>query len=178
MENAVSKTKLMSPAGFLAVACSALAAGCATEPVGPTVQVYPAPNKPFEVFQGEQEACKQYASQQVAGQVDQANSRGVGETLVGAALGAGLGAAVGGGRGAGIGAAAGGVVGADAGAGSSENAQHRIQRQYNIAFSQCMYAKGNQVVGYRVYAPPPPVYVSPGYAPPPPPPGYYPPPPQ
>jgi uncharacterized protein YcfJ len=155
------------------LAALAVLAGCATEPMGPTVQVLPAANKPFEAFQDDQSVCKQYASQQVAGQVDKANSQGVGEAVITTALGAGLGAAIGGGRGAGIGAAGGGIVGADIGSGTSSRADRSIQYQYNLAYSQCMYSKGNQVVENR-----PRVYVpAPYYAPPPPPPGYYYPPP-
>src|SRR6266481_941795 len=41
-------------------------AGCAMAPVGPTVSVFPAPYKPFEVFQQDQYACGQYAGSQVA----------------------------------------------------------------------------------------------------------------
>jgi hypothetical protein len=158
-------------------ACLAVILGlsaCATEPMGPTVQVLPAPNKPFDAFQDDQVVCKQYASQQISGQVDRANERGVGAAVIGTALGVGLGAAVGGGRGAGIGAAGGAIVGSDVGAGTSSREDHSIQHQYNIAYSQCMYSKGDQVVQPqpRVYVPAP-VY----YYPPPPPPGYYPPPP-
>ena len=182
----MSTTRLSSPIKILAVACASLAAACATEPTGPTVQVLPAQNKPFEVFQQEQATCKQYASDQIAGKVDAANERGLGAAVLTTALGAGLGAAVGGGRGAAIGAGAGGVVGSNIGANSSAQQDRSIQGQYNMAYSQCMYAKGNQVVNYspppRVYyvqpAPPPPVYYPPpppAY-PPPPPPGYYPPP--
>jgi uncharacterized protein YcfJ len=169
----------------LGLACAAVVlAGCATEPMGPTIQVMPAQNKPFEVFQNDQVVCKQYASQQIAGQVDAANEKGVGAAVLTTALGAGLGAAVGGGRGAAIGAGAGGVVGADVGASGSEGAQHSIQRQYNNAYAQCMYSKGNQVVNPAprpVYVAPQPVYVAPPppayyYPPPPPPPAYYPPP--
>lgn len=172
------------------LACAGLLAACAAEPIGPTVQVLPAQNKPFEVFQQEQATCKQYASQQIAGQADAANNRGVGAAVLTTALGAGLGAAIGGGHGAAIGAAGGGLVGADIGAGQSAGADRSIQHQYNLAYSQCMYAKGDQVVNYqrpRVYytaPPPPPVYYAappppPAYypaPPPPPPPGYYPPP--
>jgi len=171
----VSKAKISSPIKLLAVACAALASACATEPVGPTVQVYPAQNKPFEVFQNDQATCKQYASQQIAGQVDKANENGLGAAVIGTALGAGLGAAVGGGRGAGIGAAGGALVGSDVGAGSSSSAQYQIQHQYNLAYAQCMYAKGDQVIGYRPYSPP--VYAAPPPGYPPPPPGYPPPPP-
>lgn len=168
----------------LALGSSLLLSACATQPLSPTVQVFPAPNKPFEVFQGEQAQCEQYANQQVAGRADAANQRGLGEAVLTTALGAGLGAAVGGGRGAAVGAAAGGIVGADVGSNSSSRDDRSIQHQYNMVYSQCMYSKGDQVVGYapRTYAPPAPVYYpqQPAYAPPPyaPPPGYYPPPPQ
>ncbi len=172
----------------------AMVAGCAEAPLGPTVQVMPGSNKPFEAFQQDQAACKQYASSQVSGQADNANAKAVGTTLLGAALGAGLGAAVSGGRGAGVGAAGGGVVGTAIGANNSQRAQGGIQQQYDNAYSQCMYAKGNQVIQPApvqpvvvypapppavYYAPPPAVYYAPpppaGYAPPPP--AGYPPPP-
>lgn len=149
--------------------------GCASTPMGPTVQVMPGKDKPFDVFAQEQASCKQYATQEVGGQAEEANQRAIGAGLLTTALGAGLGAAVGGGRGAGIGAAAGGVVGTGIGASNSQHTQLSIQQQYNNAYSQCMYAKGNQVVQPPapvavirptvVYAPPPPAVV---YAPPPP----------
>ena len=60
-------------------------------------------------------------------------------------LGAGLGGAIGGGHGAGIGAASGAIAGtAVAGVGSSRELG-TLQRRYDIAYSQCMYAKGNRV---------------------------------
>jgi len=145
--------------------------GCAATPMGPTVQVMPGSNKPFQVFQQDVESCKQFATSQVSGQADSANERAILGTLLGAGLGAGLGAAVGGNHGAGVGAAAGGALGAGMGAGSSERAQIPIQTQYNNSYTQCMYAKGNQVPGAVVgvtYMPPPPVVVvTPGYAAPP-----------
>jgi hypothetical protein len=43
-------------------------------------------------------------------------------------------------------------VGANAGYGASWT----IQRRYDIAYQQCMYAKGNQIPGFpAAYAPPP-----------------------
>ena len=148
------------------------------QPMGPTVQVLPGPNKPFDVFQNDQALCKQYADQQVAGQAEAANQRGLGEAALTTVLGTGLGAAVGGGRGAGVGAAAGSLVGANVGASTSSKAGASIQQQYNNAYGQCMYAKGNQLPAPppapRVYvAPPPAVYypATPVYAAPPP--GYY-----
>jgi YmgG-like glycine-zipper protein len=159
-----------------------LLAGCAAQPLGPSVAVMPAPNKPFELFQQDQALCKQYADGQVGGQAQAANNQALGGAVLGTVLGAGLGAAVGGGRGAGIGAASGAVVGTGIGASSSSNSQYGIQRRYDLAYSQCMYSRGNQVPGYEpaYSAPPPP----PGNYPPPssgnyppPPPGNYPPPP-
>ena len=163
---------------------------CAATPLGPRVQVMPGPNKPFEVFQQEQAMCKQYAENQVAGQADAANTRAVGEAVIGTVLGAGLGAAVGGGRGAGVGAATGTVMGSAMGAGESQRSQMGIQHQYDNAYAQCMYSKGNQVVQppaptvvqpMVVYPAPPPVIYAPPpgtvYAPPPPPASAPPPPP-
>jgi hypothetical protein len=150
--------------------------GCVQQPLGPTVQVMPAPGKPFDVFQQDQAVCKQYADQQTAGGAQQANNQQVLTGVVGTVLGAGLGAAVGGGRGAAIGAGAGAVAGTAYGAAPAGYAQMNLQQRYDASYSQCMYAHGDQVPGYEPapppgYAPPPP----PGY--PPPPPGYQPPPP-
>lgn len=125
----------------------ALLAGCAQTPMGPTIPVMPGPGKSFDAFQYDQAGCKAFAEQTVAGQAQNANMRGVGAAALTTALGAGLGAAIGGGRGAGIGAASGALGGTAIGAGMSSNEQMSIQDQYNNAFAQCMYAKGNQVPG-------------------------------
>jgi uncharacterized protein YcfJ len=145
----------------LGVSALALLAGCVTQPMGPQVSVMPAPNKPFEVFQQDQGVCSQYAGQQVSGAANQANSNAFGTAVLGTILGAGLGAAIGGGPGAAIGAASGAVGGTIVGSGPSGYAQYGIQQQYDAAYSQCMYAKGNQVPGYYSqgggsFAPPPP----------------------
>jgi uncharacterized protein YcfJ len=153
-----------------ALAAILLLDACASEPLGPTVAVMPAPGKPFNAFQDDQAICRQFADQQVQGGAQQANNRQVGTALVGTLLGAGLGAAIGGGRGAAIGAGAGALGGTAVGAGPSQSAQYSLQQRYDLGYSQCMYSRGNQVPGY---APP---SASPGY-PPPPPPGYPPPPP-
>ncbi len=133
-----------------------LCAGCVVAPTGPTIGVMPAPNKPFPVFQQDQSVCEQYASDQVAGGAAQANNQEVETAVIGTALGAGLGAAVGGGRGAAVGAGTGAVVGTAVGAQPEGYAQWNLQQRYNYAYAQCMYAKGNQVPGYPVTAPPPP----------------------
>jgi hypothetical protein len=142
-------------------ALSLLLAGCAQTPLGPTVQVMPGPGKSFDAFQYDQASCKQFAQQAVAGQAENANMRGVGGAALTTVLGAGLGAAIGGGRGAGIGAASGALGGAGIGAMSSSGQQGGIQEQYNNAFAQCMYAKGEMVPGYgpmMVQPSPPPYY--------------------
>ena len=129
------------------LALSAVLAACAGPPPGPTVQVMPPPNKPFDVFASDQAYCKQYADQQVSGQAQSANNQAVGTAVIGTLLGAGLGAAIGGGQGAAIGAASGAVGGTALGAANSQGQQGSIQQQYDNAYAQCMYAKGNQVPG-------------------------------
>jgi hypothetical protein len=156
---------------------------CATEPMGPTVAVMPAPGRPFEAFQSDQAVCKQFASGQIQGGAQQANNQQVGTAVLGTLLGAGLGAAVGGGRGAAIGAGAGAIGGTAYGSGPAAQANYDLQQRYDLAYAQCMYARGNQVPGYEppgASPPPPPNYPQPGYPqqgyPPPgypPPPGYY-----
>lgn len=140
--------------------------GCASTPMGPTVQVMPAPNEPFQAFMDDQNTCKKYAADQVAGQADAANKQAVGGAVLTAALGSALGAAVGGNNAPAVGAAGGASAGAAAGAANSQQAQQSIQQQYNTAYLQCMYSKGAQVPGAEPNAqaaPPPPA----GAAPPP-----------
>lgn len=136
-----------------------LLSGCAQTPLGPTVQVMPGPGKSFDQFTYDQAGCKQYAESQVAGQAQNANNRAIGAAAIGTVLGAGLGAAIGGGRGAAIGAGSGAIAGTGVGMGSSSNDQYGIQQQYDNAYAQCMYSKGDMVPGYgpmMVNSPPPP----------------------
>jgi outer membrane lipoprotein SlyB len=148
----------------LSATALALLAGCATRPLGPTVAVMPGANKNFDQFAQEQSVCKGYADQQVGGQPQQANNQAVGGAILGTALGAGLGAAAGGGVGAAIGAASGAVVGTGLGAGYSNASGYEIQRQYNIAYGQCMAAHGNQAPTQQAaYNPPRPYYAGYGY---------------
>lgn len=148
---------------------SAVAAlsGCASLPTGPSVMVLPAAGKSFEQFQVEDAACRQWAAQQVGGPpgapVNQNTAVGA---AVGTAVGAGLGAAIGAasghaGAGAAIGAGAGLLGGAAAGANADQASGWNAQRRYDMAYQQCMYAKGNQLPGvypsaYRATIPPPP----------------------
>ena len=144
----------------------ALLGACATPPVGPTVAVMPGTNKNFDAFAADQSVCTGYASQQVYGQSQLANNQAVGGAVLGTVLGAGLGAAAGGGAGAAIGAASGAVAGTALGAGYSADSNYSIQQHYNIAYAQCMAAKGNEVPrAQAAYGPPNPVsgYYGAGY---------------
>lgn len=132
---------------FIRLSPLLLLAACASPPMGPTVQVLPSPNKPFQVFQHDQFDCKQYAQSQVAGQAEAINRGAAGTAAAGVVLGGLLGAAIGNHQGAGIGAGVGAIAGTSAGANSSAYGQGSIQAQYNNAYVQCMYSKGNQVPG-------------------------------
>lgn len=187
--------------GLLLVAVVPLLGACATVPTGPSVMVLPGSGKPFEVFQADDDSCRQWALRQSwGGPNDAVASSAVGGatlgTLLGAALGAAIGAAAGNpGLGAAVGAGSGLVFGTAAGASAGAQTGMSVQRRYDIAYTQCMYAKGNQIptssqwaprrAGYTAPPPPPPPPpanapgppAAAGPAPPPPPPGPPPPPP-
>jgi hypothetical protein len=166
------------------VVASLVLVGCATLPTGPSVMVLPAPGKPFEQFQGDDAACRQWAESQVGPPGAPVNQNAVAGGAIGTLLGAGLGAAIGAaagapGIGAGIGAGSGLLFGTASGANADQAAGWSAQQRYDAAYQQCMYAKGNQIPGhvqrvrYRTMPPPPPPQ---GYGAPSAPPGYAPPP--
>jgi len=142
--------------------------GCATIPVGPSVMVLPGQGKTFEQFQADDAICKQWAGQQAGTTPGAASTEStVSGAAIGSALGAGLGAAIGAasghpGIGAAIGASSGLLGGTAVGVGVSQAAAGTVQWRYDIAYQQCMYAKGNQIPAVvrapqRHYpAPPPP----------------------
>jgi hypothetical protein len=154
---------------FLVCFTLALVSGCATMPTGPSVAVFPGPGKPFEVFQADDYACRQWAQQQIGGASpsETANQNTATGALVGTAVGAAMGAAIGAatgnvGAGAAIGGGAGLLGGTAMGSNAGAASEYQLQRRYDIAYQQCMYAKGNQIPGaaprqqQRAYAPPPP----------------------
>ena len=176
---------------FVLILAGLVLSGCATIPTGPSVMVLPAAGKPFEAFQADENVCRQWAIQQAgAAPADAVNQNLASGAAIGTLVGAGLGAAIGAASGnAGVGAAIGagsGLLGGTAvAAGPAQAAGWEVQRRYDIAYQQCMYAKGNQIPGvvasskrsYRVPPPPPPPGYSPGTSVPPPPRTYPPPPP-
>ena len=181
----------MTPKALLFAAPLALLLGaCATVPTGPSMMVLPGTGKPFDQFQADDAACRQWAlhaagiTTKKAATNTMVTGAAVG-TAVGAAAGAALGAAAGNPA---IGAAAGagvGLLGGTAVAGGYADANvNSVQRRYDVGYMQCMYAKGNQIpvsrgsVPYSHPAatstppppPPPPAMTTPppGSAPPPP----------
>lgn len=130
-----------------------LLAGCAVQPpTAPTVMALPAPGKSLAAFQQDDYTCRVYAQRHTAYQAANAQSSNptangaVLGTLGGAALGAALGAVAGNaGAGAAIGGATGLVGGASIGSSRAAGAQYSLQQQYNIAYTQCMYAHGDSV---------------------------------
>ncbi len=165
---------LIRPAGRLAAAGLLLTVAACAQPLEPHVAVMPAPNKPYAVFADDDVLCRHYAEQQVGG--PDAAHKGSNDTLLGAGIGTLAGAALGallsahsGGTGAAAGAAIGLAGGTAIGAGNGQEAQYAVQRRYDIAYQQCMYAKGNQVPGFAAAGTPPP---PPGAPPPAPAPSY------
>ena len=163
-----------------AAAAALLLAGCVTVPTGPSVMILPGTGKSFEQFRADEGVCRQYAYEQIGGQTAASAQQNAAVTsaVVGTAIGAAAGAAFGGhgsdaAAGAGVGLLAGSLIGASTGNASAYEAQHR----YDIAYTQCMYAKGHRVPVSRGYSAPPPYSAPPVYSvPPPPPPGAQPPP--
>ncbi len=149
----------------------------------------PGEGKSFEEFRADDATCRHFAYEQVGGVTGQqaAQDAAVKSAVVGTVLGAAAGAAIGSasgdmGSGAAIGAGAGLLYGSAAGSSYASGSYYAAQRRYDHAYLQCMYAKGNQIPGYRrssgrsggygpvrrQYAPPPPAdYPPPDYPPPP-----------
>ena len=133
---------------FPALAAVLGLAACVSAPTGPSMMVLPGTGKSFDEFRFDDGQCRQFAYDQIGGQTAaqaQENSA-VTSAAVGTAVGAIAGAAIGGSSrgaatGAGIGLLGGSMAGSDASQRSAYGAQHR----YDIAYQQCMYAKGHRI---------------------------------
>lgn len=165
---------------FAALAGALMLVGCVTVPTGPAVMALPGSAKSFDQFRADDFACRDYAQYSLGPDTHQAASdaaaaNAAGAAAIGAAAGAVIGAASGrAGEGAAIGAGSGLLVGSAAGANYAGYSSYDLQRRYDGAYLQCMYAKGNQIPGAARYAPrygppayPPPAYPPPAYGPPP-----------
>lgn len=107
----------------------------------------PGTGKSFDQFRADDIECRNYAQVQTGGTTanQSANDAALKSAVVGTAVGAVAGAAMGGHEGAGVGAGTGLLVGSMAGAGAAESSAGGTQRQYDNAYIQCMYAKGEKV---------------------------------
>jgi len=146
---------------ILGATLGVMLAGCASIPTGPSVAVMPGPGKPFDQFQQDNAICRQFAEQQIGANPNEvAQEQVITGAAAGAAIGAASGALMGHGHGDTTGpmAGAGLIVGSAAGANAANASTMTLQRRYDIAYQQCMYAKGNLIPGYPAprYAPPPP----------------------
>src|SRR5229473_1531710 len=134
-----------------------LLSACVSMPKGPSVMVLPGSGKSFDQFRYDDVECRQFADFQIGGSSpsEAAADSAAKSAVVGTAIGAAAGAALG------------GRSGAAAGAGAGETSAYGLQRRYDYAYIQCMYAKGHKVPvsGHLTSAP-----AAPSYAPPPPPP--------
>jgi len=124
-----------------------VASGCASLPNGPSVMVLPGSGMTFEQFRNDDVLCQQFASFQVGGaSANQAGmNSGVTSAVVGTVIGAAAGAAIGGGGGAAIGAGTGLVGGSLVGTSTASSTMYDVQQRFDVAYIQCMYAKGHQV---------------------------------
>lgn len=161
-----------------------LSSCAATMPDGPAVLVLPGTAKSFDQFRADDQECRGYAYAQIGGRTTEQAARdsAAKSALIGTAIGAAAGGLIGGRDGAAVGAGAGLAGGALVGADASYAAAGSLQRRYDHAFTQCMYAKGHKVPVSGRYsdggrtrtartAPPPP---PPGQPPPEAPPDYRP----
>jgi hypothetical protein len=125
----------------------AAASGCAVMPDGPGILALPGSGRSLAQFHADDDACRRFASGRVGGQSAQraAQDTVAGGAIAGAAIGALAGAALGGSQGAGVGAGTGLLVGSVVGSGAAGGSAMAVQRHYDQAYVQCMYASGHKV---------------------------------
>lgn len=124
--------------------------GCVTAPTAPAVMTLPGQYKPLDQFQFDDLDCRNYANATISGQVKAANDAAAANALGTALLGAAAGAAFGSwsgqaGEGAAIGAGVGALLAGAASANQGNAVAYDLQRRFDAAYLQCMYARGNQV---------------------------------
>ena len=152
-------------AGISVVALSMSLGACATTgPAQPKIAVMPGQSKSYEAFQRDDVNCQ--ASAQRAINYQSPGEVGNNSTITGAAVGTALGALAGAaigstsanaGRGAAIGAGTGLVAGTMIGASNAERTGGSVQGRFDLAYAQCMRARGHDVLATA--PPPPPVVV-------------------
>ena len=106
-------------------AASVMLGACTVMPMGPSVMTLPGSTKTVEDCQADVAQCQQYSSAVIT-----ANAGGT------AAVGAGLGV----------------LFGGMAGSSYTSMSLYQLQRGYDSAYVNCMYARGNRVPMVREYA--------------------------
>jgi hypothetical protein len=158
----------------LLIAALMLGACAIAPPSGPSVMALPTEGKTFEQFQADDAACQQYAAGRIGNGTPQqaANESGAASTAIGTTLGAAAGALIGVAAGdPAIGAAIGGggglLLSSMIGMSNAYASGAALQQRYDMAYIQCMVAKGESVpaaqTGSAAY-PAYPGYAYPGYS--------------
>jgi len=134
----------------MSLAGAMLTTACVVMPTAPMVTVLPGSTKGFDQFRMDDDYCRGYAQSTVAGPSQAASNVAAGSAVAGTALGAAAGAIIGSasgnaGTGAAIGAGTGLLFGSAAGANTLGYSSYDLQRRYDGAYVQCMYARGNRV---------------------------------
>ncbi|MGE5171068.1 MAG: glycine zipper family protein [Rudaea sp.] len=142
------RTKARSLVASLAGAF--LMVGCVTIPTAPMVTVLPGSTKGFDQFRIDDDYCRSYAYSVVVGPSQAATNTAAANAAAATAIGAAAGAIIGSisgdaGAGAAIGAGSGLLFGTASGADALGYSSWQLQRQYDAAYVQCMYARGNRV---------------------------------
>ena len=116
----------------------------ACTPKYPLTTVLPGPQTNFTAFKAQDEACRSWAAERTHLNAAKITLGTVGGTALGAAVGVGVGALtanphvlINGTIGGGVGAIGGGAL-------ASRNTMS-VHNQYDRAYTQCMYAQGNQI---------------------------------
>lgn len=134
------KIRAAFPAALLALS------GCILPPISPSVKVFPAQGKSSERFAQEDASCKEFALHEISGYPYHADSDVVGGAISGTLLGPGVEVSVNAGQ------TATKVMVMLIGTGIYERGdawmQMTLQQRDNVAYMQCMHAKGNDVPGY------------------------------
>jgi outer membrane lipoprotein SlyB len=126
-----------------------LLSACVVVPTGPHVMVLPNVGKPIDQFQVDDVVCRHYAQQQLGTTPGEASTESTVQsaalgTILGAAAGAAIGAAAGNaGTGSAIGAGSGLLLGSASGAQAASASAATLQWRYDVAYTQCMYAKSH-----------------------------------
>ena len=120
---------------------------CTSVPTGPSMLALPGTGKSFNQFLFDEADCRQYASAQVGGRTanEAAADSGVGSAVAGTSIGTKEGALLGEHNSAGVGAGSGLLVGSTVEGGTGESSGLNLQQRYDLAYHQCMYAKGHRV---------------------------------